>query len=144
MTVAFRPDRHVITSAPNLPVAELAFRIVAAFRAHPHVNNVLTHISRSDWASVERSLRRILDPATADLMLSPLEQNLIELMCADRGITGRTLKPLFRDILGKLLDGDAVKWVVAHVDDLFVQTHKALPGPTAATQAILQGVVLPT
>lgn len=29
-----------------LSTAELAFRIFAAFRAHPHINNVLTHISR--------------------------------------------------------------------------------------------------
>ena len=32
---------------PKLSTAELAFRIVAAFRAHPHINNVLTHIARA-------------------------------------------------------------------------------------------------
>ncbi len=32
---------------PELSRAELAFRIFAAFRAHPHINNVLTHISRA-------------------------------------------------------------------------------------------------
>ena len=39
----------------ELSTAELAFRIFAAFRAHPHINNVLTHISRasgSRWSNL--------------------------------------------------------------------------------------------
>lgn len=34
---------------PNFSAAELAFRIYAVFRAHPHICNVLTHISRAKW-----------------------------------------------------------------------------------------------
>ena len=37
----------------ELSTVELAFRIFAALRAHPHINNVLTHISRAQWS--ERS-----------------------------------------------------------------------------------------
>ena len=74
-------------------MAELAFRIFAAFRAHPHVNNVLTHISRAKWAEVEKSLNHILDLATISDDLSPLEENIVELMVGERGITGKILKP---------------------------------------------------
>src|SRR5215468_9283749 len=73
--------------------AELAFRTFAAFRAHPHINNVLTHISRANWIEVEKSLNRILDLSTTTDGLSPLEENIIELMVSERGITGKILKP---------------------------------------------------
>ena len=42
---AVRAPEH--ESRLPLSTAELAFRIFAAFRAHPHINNVLTHISRA-------------------------------------------------------------------------------------------------
>jgi len=50
-----------------LSTAELAFRIFAAFRAHPHINNVLTHISSAKLVEVEKSLNRILDLSTASI-----------------------------------------------------------------------------
>lgn len=52
------------------------------------------HLAR-ELASLEQSLRRILDPATTSERLSPLEENILDLMCADRGITGRILKLTF-------------------------------------------------
>lgn len=36
-----------------------------------------------------------LEPTITSDGLSPLEQNIIELMCAERGITGKILKPYF-------------------------------------------------
>lgn len=73
---------------PELSTAELAFRICAAFRAHPHVSNVLTHISRAKWNEVERSIKSIIDPAMTGDDLSPLGRNIVDLLVAERGITG--------------------------------------------------------
>lgn len=123
-------ERPLETRA-RLSTAELAFRIFAAFRAHPHINNVLTHIARANWVQVERSLDRILDPATASDGLSPLEQNMIDLMCAERGITGRILKPYFHAALHRILDPRDAERLIRHVDGLFFELEwKALhPAP---------------
>src|SRR5262245_59044253 len=86
------PDRKLETAA-QLSTADLGFRIFAAFRAHPHISNVLTHISRSNWSQVECALNAILDPTTTSDRLSPLAHNILDLMCAERGITGKILKP---------------------------------------------------
>ena len=98
------PARAGTPKLPEASTAELAFRIFAAFRAHPHINNVLTHISRAKWAEVEKSLNRILDLATTSDGLSPLEENIIELMVGERGITGKILKPYFH---GRLCTGSS-------------------------------------
>ncbi len=34
---------------PELSIDELAFRVLVAFRVHPHLSNVLTHISGANW-----------------------------------------------------------------------------------------------
>ena len=86
--------RNVPESAIGMiAVGDLAFLVVAAFRRHPHINNVLTHISDANWERVEQALRAILDPLAASRDLSPLARNIVDLMCADRGVTGRILKP---------------------------------------------------
>lgn len=105
---------------PELSTAELAFRIFAVFRAHPHINNVLTHISRARWAEVERSLNSILDPATPSDDLSPLAQNIIDLMCAERGITGKILRPYFHAALHRVLGQHRAERLIRHIDALFL------------------------
>jgi hypothetical protein len=82
---------------------ELAKRLVAAFRWHTHINNVLTHICGSQWARVEQALRVIVDPAFTRRDLSPLAQNIVELMWAERGVAGRILKPYFCEVLARNL-----------------------------------------
>lgn len=135
MTIAFRHKPQ--TTAANFSIHELAFRMVAAFRAHPHVNNVLTHISRSNWAAVEQSLQRIFDPVTTSAGLSPLEQNLVDLMHVERGITGRILKPFFRHRLGQLLEAEQVEEVLAHVEVLYAQLQQpAILGPSVGETAV--------
>jgi len=106
---------------PKLSTDELAFRTLALFRAHPHINNVLTHISRADWAMIERSLASILDPSTTSGTLSPLEQNIIDLMCADRGISGRILKPYFHALLHRFLEPRQAERIIRHVELLFLE-----------------------
>ncbi len=123
-------DLTRIKQPAELSTAELAFRIVAAFRAHPHISNVLTHISRSNWGGVERSLSRILDLATLSDDLSLLEQNIIDLMCAERGITGKILKPYFHAILQKLVLDDRAEGLLRHIQTLFAEVERRVLNST--------------
>src|SRR5450759_1926793 len=85
------PEPHSVTARPELSIGELAFRVRVAFRVHPHLSNVLTHISGASWAKVEQSLNVIFDLAPTSGSLSSFDQNIIDLMSADRGITGRIM-----------------------------------------------------
>jgi hypothetical protein len=67
--------------------------LAIAFRNHPHLNNVLTHIGLGHWDRIERALAEIFSPATGGAGTSPLAGNLSELLWAERGITGRIAKP---------------------------------------------------
>lgn len=108
--------------APARPsTAELAFRIFAVFRGHPHISNVLTHISRANWTQVERELNIILDPAATAGGLSSLARNIIDLMCAERGVTGKILKPYFHAALQRLLGADEAERRIRHVEMLFLK-----------------------
>ncbi len=134
-TVPLQATRRAPRTRPELSTAELAFRIFAAFRAHPHLNNVLTHISRANWPEVERALNAILDPTTESEGLSPLEQNLIDLMCAERGITGRILKPYFHARLYGLLEPRRAERLILHIQTLFLELewkaqHPLPPAPS--------------
>ena len=162
MTIAVRRERTKVRSVPgailvSLPAAtspqslsraelskaRLAFRIFAAFRAHPHINNVLTHISRAKLVEVEQSLNRILDPATTSDSLSPLEQNIVDLMCAKRGITGKILKPYFQAALHRLLEPHHAERLIRHIDALFIelewkaqQPAPSVPPPSEPSQEL--------
>ena len=105
----------------QIKVGDLAFLVVAAFRRHPHINNVLTHISGANWLRVEQALRAILDPLTAGSALSPLARNIVDLMCADRGVSGRILKPYFRSFLNRILSPHLAVLLTDHVTLLFLE-----------------------
>lgn len=128
------PDAEIVGSGcrPELSTAELAFRIVAAFRAHPHISNVLTHISRAKWDEVEKSLGRILDLATASDGLSPLEQNIVELMVGERGITGRILKPYFLAALRRILTPGRAVRLTRHINTLYLELEWKVQHPSPA------------
>ena len=90
----------VSACASGVPAIDsLAFSIVAALHRHPHLSNVLTHISRASWPRIEHTLGIILDPATQRRDLTPLARNMLDLMVAERGDTGRIFKPYFRALL---------------------------------------------
>jgi hypothetical protein len=105
----------------EIAVGDLAFLVVAAFRRQPHISNVLTHISGANWGRVEQALRAILDPLTASRDLTPLARNIVDLMCADRGVTGRILKPYFRDLLARILSPHLAALLTDHVSLLFLE-----------------------
>ncbi len=120
---------------PKLSTTELAFRIYASFRAHPHICNVLTHISHAKWSEVERSISSILDPATTSDGLSPLGKNIVDLMVAERGITGKILKPFFHTVLHRLVDPPQSERLIRHIEALFRDLELMTQHPRAAACA---------
>ncbi len=141
------PTRGNREAPRGLSTADLAFAVYASFRAHPHINNVLTHISRANWTRLEQSLRSILDLTTPSDGLSPLEQNIVDLMCADRGTTGKILRPYFHGVLRKVLEPDQADRMIRHVDFLFLELQwQALypPPKPARRQTVDAGVEIRT
>ena len=57
---------------------------------------------------------------TQNLVLTG-DQNMIDLMCADRGITGRILKPYYRNLLTSALGEQAAHRLIVHVTCLFAE-----------------------
>ena len=115
---------------PSTP--ELSFRIFAAFRAHPHINNVLTHISRAKWREVEQALNRIFDVSMTSDGLSPLEENIVELMVGERGITGKILKPYFQAALRRILEPSSAERLIRHITALYLELEWKVQHPTPA------------
>lgn len=117
----FDEKTHERQERPAIALNDLVFCVAASFRGHPHINNVLTHISGANRDAVERALHAILDPRTGRSALSPLAWNLVDLMCADRGVTGRILKPFYRELLITLLGDALASHFIAHVTSLFLE-----------------------
>ena len=100
-------------------LGDLVHTAVAVLRSHPHINNVFTHLCGGKWERIGQALRVILNPLATLNDLSPLAQNIVELMCAERGITGRILKPYFHVLLAKVLPPRTAAYLRAHVLRLF-------------------------
>lgn len=117
---------------------DLVFRVAAAFRGHPHINNVLTHISGANWSAVDKALYSIFDPCARSHGLAPLARNIVDLMCADRGVTGRILKPFYRERLVAILGKREASRLIAHVTCLFLECEGAVQTVTrgALTDAV--------
>jgi uncharacterized protein (DUF2249 family) len=126
------PERHSVAAHPEPSIGELAFRVLVAFRLHPHLSNVLTHISGANWAKMERSLNSIFDLTTPSGSLSALDQNIVDLMCADRGITGRIMKPYFQAVLRRVLEPDHAQRLIRHIDALFLELEWKAQQPARA------------
>lgn len=133
------------SSSSRMAVPELTFFIVAAFRRHQHINNVLTHISGGSWSRIEQALQVIVDPEASGCDLSPLARNIIDLICANRGVTGRIVKPYYRELLVGALGETVARRLIAHVTCLFIESEAAAcqtapPRPAIATTSSSRGV----
>ena len=117
---------------PDLSTPELAFRIFAAFRAHPHINNVLTHISRAQLREVEQALNRIFDLSMSSGGLSPLEENIIDLLVGERGVTGKILKPYFQATLNRIVEPSRAEHLIRHVTALYLEIEWKVQHPPPA------------
>ena len=111
---------------PDLDV--LASALVAAFRAGAR------------WDDIERALHVILNSVAVPFGLSRLEANIIDLICAERGVTGRIFKPYFEMLLTRLLPPVQVAHLQAHILSLHevAQMRDGRSGP--APGAIKTGV----
>lgn len=137
--------RRATPRSSRMAVPELTFFIVAAFRRHPHINNVLTHISGGSWSRIEQALQVIVDPDASGCDLSPLARNIIDLICADRGVTGRIVKPYYRELLVRVLGETVARRLIAHVTCLFIESEAvacqiAPPRPAIAATSSTKGV----
>lgn len=108
-------DSRAAGDARTMPASELAAIVVAHFRAHGHICNVLTHISGAKWDRVEEAIRVILDPCAGKPELTPLAENIVDLLCAERGVTGRIVKPYFETLLAHVLPADVAARICVHV-----------------------------
>ncbi len=81
--------------APRFDLDQLGFRLAALLRTDAHLCNVLTHISSGDWRAVESAIIAILRPRASARKLSGLACNILQLICDERGPTGRILRPFF-------------------------------------------------
>jgi hypothetical protein len=133
LSSASSPDRR------NHPIdaADLALTMVANFRAHPHVCNVMTHISGGNWTKVEKAMAAILDVTRTDAELSKLATNIVDLICAERGTTGRILKPFFARLLTAYLPAAAAREVWSHVTALSSRTIPLQAAPMPAEPAVV-------
>jgi hypothetical protein len=102
-------------------LGDLVTTTVAAFRSHPHINNVLTHICGARWERIGQALCVIVNPLATLNDLSPLAQNIVELMCAERGVTCRILKPIFHALLDKVLPARTAAYLRTHILQLFLE-----------------------
>lgn len=108
-------DGDIVPQQPVVDSAALVGSLVAAFRAHSHINNVMAHVSGARWDQIERALHVILDIADVPADLSRLEANIVDLLCAERGVTGRIFKPYFETLLARLLPPVPAGHLQAHV-----------------------------
>jgi uncharacterized protein (DUF2249 family) len=127
------PKLRVGGGRQTIAINELASRTLIAFRSHAHINNVLTHISGGDWGKAEQALRFIFDPAAEHAELSPLARNILDLMCAERGVTGRILKPFLHGLLFALLEPSLVARTISRLEALYLGVDgKSQETPDAA------------
>lgn len=133
-------DDDIAPPPANLEQKALALALVASFRGHSHINNVMTHISGARWDHIEHALRNILDPVAAPAGMSRLEANILDLLCAERGVTGRILKPYFCSVLERLLPPGPTVRLQANLQTLYeaAQSHEA-DKPGSACTAAAQG-----
>ena len=68
--------------------------------------------------------------------LSPLEENIIELMAGKRGITGKILKPYLQAALQSILEPSLAERLIRHINALYLELewkvqHPAPPSPSS-------------
>lgn len=112
----------------DLDVRRLAGIAVTAFRAHGHICNVLTHISGAKWDRVEEALCAILDPRAGRRELTPLAENILDLLCGNRGVTGRIMKPYFELLLLGTLPTDVAVQICVNVARLYKEQANRTTG----------------
>lgn len=127
--------------------AQFVRTLVTRLRKHPHLNNVLTHIARGRWDRIEAALMTIFSAPNSPASLSPLARNLVDLLWAERGVTGRIAKPFFLDLCASMPQETADYWTNCvkgyeakmaaerHAQTLAIERAALIEGSTALTFA---------
>jgi hypothetical protein len=95
--------------------ARMVAFLTTAFRTHAHINNVMTHIASGRWDRVEQALGTIISPEASVASLTPLGRNIVELLWAEGGTTGRIMKPLFIDLCRRAVPAPSAERWIDHV-----------------------------
>jgi len=122
---------------PEAAPRELAACLIIDLRHHAHFNNVLTHASGAEWPLVLQTLTSLLDPA-AEVPADAFGRNLLELLCGERGVTGKMLKPWFTEWLGAACGTEIAQIRLAQLDGLYRQCAAMPPCRRKAAMRILR------
>jgi hypothetical protein len=87
--------------AEPLELDRLTFALVAKFRGHGHLCNVLTHVGSGNWRAIEQSIATILRPRARAARLGVIDRNIVELVAGGRGITGPIMRSVFFDTVAR-------------------------------------------
>ncbi len=85
----------------SVDLNELMAILVAVLRADGHLCNVLTHVGRGNWQSIEAAIGAILAPRTRPSHLDRVSRNILELICDGRGVTGPIMQTVFFGTIDK-------------------------------------------
>jgi hypothetical protein len=91
-----RPSRNLKALTPTL---------IAVLRADGHLCNVLTHVGRGNWRSIEDALELIFAPRSRARDLDPVARNVLALICDERGVTGPLMKAAVFALIGRTAAG---------------------------------------
>jgi hypothetical protein len=86
---------------PPLDLKALAQTLIAVLRADGHLCNVLTHVARGNWRSIESAFEIILAPRSHAAHLDPVARNVLALICDERGVTGPIMKAVVFGLIGR-------------------------------------------
>ncbi|WIJ26981.1 hypothetical protein [Devosia sp. RR2S18] len=89
-------------AAGSLDPQTTADLLIIGLRDHPHFNNVLTHVLHADRPLAQKSMERLLR-LEDEAPLTSLEANLVSLLCGERGVTGKMMRPWVAAQLRRLL-----------------------------------------
>lgn len=121
-------DQSIRGDAPSRPShVALAQMLTASFRAHGHTGNVLTHIAQGSWTAIEACMARLLDPSWDARQCSRLDSEILELMCDQSGIAGKTVRAELLRIVASAFGDETAEAIMVEME-----TRRAAKPPMTA------------
>jgi hypothetical protein len=116
---------------PFLDLNDLTATLVAVLRADGHLCNVLTHIGRGNWRSIESALQLIVAPRIGPRHLDAVARNVLALICDGRGVTG----PIMKAVVYGLIDRSANARQARHLKAKIMRLRRAVTAADLAEKA---------
>jgi hypothetical protein len=79
---------------------------------------MLTHLASGDWSAIEQAIAAILGPRACSKRLSNVARTILELICDDRGATGRIMRPFFFNAIERIAGEPEMKRLEKQVEGL--------------------------